>query len=158
MGLYTVVKAGLKDLDSIVPLFDSYRTYYGQMSDPEKERRFLEERLRLKESVIYLALRENAEGAGESKRKAAGFAQLYPSFSSLTLERLWILNDLFIEEEARGTGAGTLLLEEVRRYALETGSKGLTLETHPDNIAAQSLYVKNGFVKDDEFDCYQLFF
>ncbi|MBY9080891.1 GNAT family N-acetyltransferase [Paenibacillus sp. HN-1] len=158
MGLYTAVKAELKDLEWIVPLFDSYRTYYGKTSEPEKERGFLEERLRLKESVIFLAMREDAEDNGENRREAVGFAQLYPSFSSLTMERLWILNDLFIMEEARGTGAGTLLLEEVRRYALETGSKGLTLETHPDNIAAQRLYVKNGYVKDDEFDCYQLFF
>jgi len=31
-----------------------------------------------------------------------GFAQLYPSFSSVSMKRLWILNDLFVSSEARG--------------------------------------------------------
>jgi GNAT superfamily N-acetyltransferase len=38
-------------------------------------------------------------------------AQLYPSFSSGAMARIFILNDLFVAPEARRRGAGSALLE-----------------------------------------------
>ena len=52
--------AGLQDLESVVPLFDLYRQFYGRMSDEALAHAFLQERLVRKESVIFLA---EAEGA-----------------------------------------------------------------------------------------------
>ena len=143
------VRAELDDLDALVPLFDGYRRFYAQTSDPDGARAFLSDRLKRGESVIFLAV---ADGA------IVGFTQLYPSFSSVSMKRLWVLNDLFVAPEARTSGAGHALLDRAERWADETGAKGLTLSTQITNTTAQRLYEACGWTKDDEFLHYHRFF
>ena len=50
----------------------------------------------------------------------AGLAQLYPSFSSASMQRLWILNDLYVAPEARKHGVGQALLQAAREHAERT--------------------------------------
>ena len=57
--------------------------------------------------------------------QALGFMQLYPSFSSVSLKRLWVLNDLFVRPSVRRGGVARRLLERARAWAVETGAKGL---------------------------------
>jgi GNAT superfamily N-acetyltransferase len=142
-----VRRAGLGDLDDLAPLFDGYRQFYGQRSDLAAARAFLAERLRRDESVIFIATADDM---------ALGFTQLYPSFSSVSVKRLWILNDLFVSPAARRGGVGRRLLERAREWAVETGAKGLTLTTALTNSAARSLYESCGWRLDDEFAHYQL--
>ncbi|HEY8824792.1 MAG TPA: GNAT family N-acetyltransferase, partial [Candidatus Limnocylindria bacterium] len=146
----TIVRAGIKDLDELAPLFDGYRQFYGQRSDLAAAREFLRERIERDESVIYAAY--------TSPREAAGFTQLYPSFSSVSLKPLWILNDLFVRSDTRRGGVGRALLERARRHAIETGAKGLVLSTAVTNKPAQTLYESCGWKQDDEFLQYHLFF
>jgi hypothetical protein len=87
-----VRKATAEDLNLLVPLFDAYRQFYRQPSEPERARGFLLERFQHSQSVIFLAF----EGA-----PAVGFTQLYPSFSSSAMARIFILNDLFVAPAAR---------------------------------------------------------
>jgi GNAT superfamily N-acetyltransferase len=91
-------------------------------------------------------------------REPVGFMQLYPSFSSVSLKRLWILNDLFVRSSARRGGVGRALLERARQHALETGAKGLILNTAVTNTPAQTLYETCGWEREDEFLQYNLFF
>jgi GNAT superfamily N-acetyltransferase len=142
-----VRRAGLADLGDLAPLFDDYRQFYGQRSDLAAARAFLSERLRRDESVIFIASADDV---------ALGFTQLYPSFSSVSVKRLWILNDLFVSPAARRGGVGRRLLERAREWAVETGAKGLTLTTALTNSAARSLYESCGWRLDDEFAHYQL--
>ncbi len=142
-----VRRAGLGDVDDLAPLFDLYRQFYGQASDLAAARAFLSERLRRDESVIFIATADDV---------ALGFTQLYPSFSSVLVRRLWILNDLFVSPAARRGGVGRRLLERAREWAVETGAKGLTLTTALTNSAARSLYESCGWRLDDEFAHYQL--
>jgi ribosomal protein S18 acetylase RimI-like enzyme len=135
------------DLDLLVPLFDAYRRFYRQASDPERARRFLLERLERDESVILLAL----DGTG-----AMGFTQLYPCFSSGAMARIFILNDLFVAPEARGRGAGSALLRAAADYGRSAGALRLTLSTELTNRTAQSLYEKTGWKRDNVFCTYQL--
>jgi GNAT superfamily N-acetyltransferase len=143
-----IVRAAHKDLDALVPLFDGYRQFYGQRSDPAAARAFLSERMERDESVIYLA--------SASPREAAGFTQLYPSFSSVSLKPLWILNDLFVSSAIRRGGVARALLERARQHAIETGAKGLMLSTGVTNKPAQALYESCGWRRDDEFFQYYL--
>ena len=131
----------------MVPLFDAYRQYYEQQSDLDRARSFLTNRLSKGESVIFLA---SVNG------QAVGFAQLYPSFSSLSMKPIWILNDLFVTPPARGHGVGTALLEECRGLAIQTGAKELALETMTTNVTAQRLYEEQGWKRDDVFYRYNL--
>lgn len=145
-----IVRAERKDLDDLVPLFDGYRQFYGQRSDLAAARAFLRERIERDESVIYLAYTEPGE--------AAGFTQLYPSFSSVSLKPLWILNDLYVRSDVRRGGVGRALLERARQHAIETAAKGLVLSTGVTNKAAQTLYESCGWQREDEFFQYHLFF
>jgi len=142
-----VTKASTETVEQVVPLFDAYRQFYEQPADLEGARNFLEERLRNGESVIFLAW----EGD-----RCVGFAQLYPSFSSLSMKRMFILNDLFVLPSARGHGMGRALLEQCNRMASEAGAKELTLETMKSNLTAQRLYEGCGWKRDDVFCKYYL--
>src|SRR5437867_6725116 len=144
------MRAARNDLDDLVPLFDGYRQIYGRRSDPASSRAFLSQRIERNESVIYIGY--------TSPRDAVGFTQLYPSFSSVSLKRLWILNDLFVRSDVRRGGVGRALLERARQHAVETGAKGLILSTSVTNKPAQTLYESCGWQRDDEFFQYYLFF
>jgi GNAT superfamily N-acetyltransferase len=146
----TIVRAGRKDLDDLAPLFDLYRQFYGQRSDLTAARRFLEDRIESEEAVVYLAYTNPGE--------PAGFTQLYPSFSSVSLKPLWILNDLYVRSDVRRGGVGRALLERARQHAVETGAKGLVLTTGVGNKPAQTLYESCGWLREDEFFQYHLFF
>jgi len=143
------LRAELDDLDALVPLFDGYRRFYREGSDVVGARAFLSDRIKRGESVIFLAVVDGG---------IVGFTQLYPLFSSVSLKRLWLLNDLFVAPDARKSGAGRALLERAERWARETGAKGLTLSTEVTNLAAQRLYEACGWTKDDEFVHYHRFF
>ncbi len=145
-----IVRATLDDLPLLLPLFDGYRQFYKQPSNLEAARLFLTARLEENSSVIFLALRTDEQG----ERQACGFTQLYPSFSSVSLKPLWILNDLFVAPEVRRSGAGRALLERAREFAAETQAKGLTLSTAVDNSTAQALYEAAGWKRDEEFYVY----
>ena len=145
-----ITRATIGNLDDLVPLFDGYRQFYGRRSDLAGARGFLGERMAREESVIYLAY--------TGPREAAGFTQLYPSFSSVSLKPLWILNDLFVRPDTRRGGLGRALLERARQHAVDTGAKGLVLSTGVTNKAAQTLYESCGWRRDDDFFQYHLFF
>jgi len=145
-----IVRAGPNELEDVVPLFDEYRKFYGAGSDHAAARAFLTARTERDESVIFLAYARPQE--------PVGFTQLYPSFSSVSLKRLWILNDLFVRSDIRRGGVGRALLERARQHAAESGAKGLILSTAVTNKPAQTLYESCGWRRDDEFFQYYLFF
>ncbi|WP_198524761.1 GNAT family N-acetyltransferase [Paenibacillus phocaensis] len=144
-----VRQAELGDLEPLAQLFDEYRLFYEQASNVEGARRFLEERLGRRESVVLLAI-EPVSG------NAIGFTQLYPSYSSISMKRVWILNDLYVREEYRSRGAAKLLLEAAKSHARQTDAKGLELSTAITNTRAQHLYERSGYERDTEFYHYFL--
>jgi GNAT superfamily N-acetyltransferase len=148
MGV-TTIRAGLEHLDVLTGLFDAYRQFYGQEPDLPGARRFLEAHLRGKDSVVFLAFRDDAARTG------VGFVQLYPSFSSVAMQLIWILNDLFVAPEARRAGVARSLLEAASELARSTGAARLRLSTAKDNEAAKALYLASGYRKV-EFDQYEL--
>ncbi|MET1180326.1 GNAT family N-acetyltransferase [Peribacillus simplex] len=135
----SIQKATLHELESLTELFDLYRVFYEQASDPGRAREFLRERLTNGESVVFMAYDEG---------NPIGFVQLYPSFSSVSMMRSWVLNDLFVKESARKKGFGEELLNAAIMFAREAGAKGVSLETGKDNVNAQRLYEKIGFVRE----------
>jgi len=134
-----IIQATSENLEQLLPLFEGYRIFYKQKQDTEAAKSFLKNRLQLKDSVIFLAF--------DSSEKAVAFTQLYPSFSSVSMQRIYILNDLFVSSEARGKGIGEALLNHAKQFAIENNSKGLTLETEIDN-SARKLYERLGWKKD----------
>jgi GNAT superfamily N-acetyltransferase len=100
-------QATVSDLDGLVPLFDGYRQFYRQASEPDRIRKFLLDRFEHNQSVIFVAVKDG---------RAVGFTQIYPSFSSGALARIFILNDLFVDPGARLIGTGSALLQAAAEY------------------------------------------
>ena len=147
-----VRRASLDDLPSLGPLFDAYRVFYHQATDLDAAAGFLRERLANGESEVFLA--EDPDGT------LLGFVQLYPVFSSTTTPagKLWLLNDLFVDEHHRRHGVGRALMERAERLARETGAVGLTLSTAVDNLRAQHLYEATGYRRETVFFVYNRLF
>lgn len=145
MSNVTVRQAILADLEGLVPLFDGYRQFYGKASDLPAAHAFLLSRFNHGESVLFIAYKDDVP---------VGFTQLYPSFSSVSLARVFILNDLFVHEQARRAGAASKLLIAATAYAESTGAVRLTLNTEIKNEAAQSLYQAAGWQRDKQFYAY----
>ncbi len=146
-----ILQASLDDLNDLLPLFVGYRLFYKHGPEAERAREYLRERLACQESVVFLAWLED----GAAKR-AVGFTQLFPLFSSDAMQRFWLFNDLFVVPEVRRRGVGRLLLERVRSYAESTGVAGLMLQTAIDNYPAQALYESLGWKRDEQFFVYEL--
>ena len=142
-----IIRASSRHLGLILPLFDAYRQFYKQRSNLPKARTFLRERLKRGESVIFLAM---------DGKKPVGLIQLYPSFESVTMRRVWILYDLFVTPAARKRGAAKMLMEHARQFATKTKAKGLILETAIDNRPAKKLYEQLGWKRDTAFHRYYL--
>jgi len=143
-----VRQATILDLDLLVPLFDAYRQFYRKPSDLNLARRFLLERLQHNQSIVFLAVRRDGS--------AVGFTQLFPSFSSASAARIFILNDLFVQPEARRMGIGSLLLSAAANFGRSAGAVRLTLSTEVTNHAAQALYEAQGWTRQTDFYVYNL--
>ncbi|HEX9952309.1 MAG TPA: GNAT family N-acetyltransferase [Rubricoccaceae bacterium] len=133
-----VFRAGVEHLDGLAVLFDAYRTFYRRTSDLGGARHFLRNRLTGGESIVFAARLPECDGL-------AGFTQLYPTFSSVRMRRVWTLNDLFVTEGARGHGVARELMEAARTFAVETGAASIQLETERTNVTAQALYDGLGY-------------
>jgi GNAT superfamily N-acetyltransferase len=134
-----IVRAGAEHAELLAPLFDAYRLFYRQASDVAGARVYLAERLSRNEAVVFLALEGSA---------ALGFSLLFPSFTSLAMKPIWILNDLYVVPEARRRGVAQALMAAASQLAVETGAVRLTLETGADNFIAQRLYERLGWQRE----------
>jgi len=140
-------QATVEDLESLVRLFDAYRQFYRQPSDMDGSRRFLLARFENNQSVLFIAFRDGS---------AIGFVQLYPTFSSTAMARIFILNDLFVIPEERRHGVGAALLQKAAEYGTAVGALRLSLRTESTNTTAQSLYESLGWICDQVFRTYEL--
>jgi GNAT superfamily N-acetyltransferase len=138
-------QAVLADIDALAQLFDAYRQFYGKTSDTDAAKAFLLERFNHGESILFLAFEND---------KPIGFTQLYPSFSSVSMARVYVLNDLYVDSQARGKGVGKKLLTAATEYAKSFGAVRVTLSTDVANKTAQSVYESAGWKRDSEYFVY----
>lgn len=148
MNTIKIIHATTNYLDPLVKLFDQYRQFYGQTSNPVQSKLFIKERIENQDSVIFLALDNNDN--------VLGFVQLYPLFSSVFASRKWILNDLFVAERSRRLGVAKQLLRKVKELAIETDVTSIFLEVQVKNKKAQQLYKAFGYIEETEHYSYFL--
>lgn len=132
-------QASPADAPILAPLLDAYRQFYGQPADLARAHAWLRERLERGESVVLAAEREGMP---------VGFAQLFPTFSSVRTARVWILNDLFVSPQARRGGVARALLDAAADHARHLGAAYITLETMRDNTPARALYRAAGWQEE----------
>ena len=133
-----ITKASIEYLDGIAEIFDNYRVFYNVQSDISNSANFIYERIKKEDSIIFIAFSE--------ENSIVGFTQLYPSFSSVSMKRVWVLNDLFVLAEPRKSGIGSALVKTAIEFAKKDGAIRVSLSTAKDN-PAKKLYEQLGFVE-----------
>lgn len=142
-----IIPAKKQHVSELVILFEAYRTFYKKEINIEKSTQFLVDRIENKESFIFIAIEITSE-------KIVGFVQLYPMFSSTRLDKILILNDLFVDVAFRGNGISQLLIERCKLFAQDFNALELVLETQKSNVIGNQLYPKVGFELDTEHNYY----
>ena len=140
-------QAVFADLEVVSTLLDDYRRFYGRASNVKAVQEFLHARFEHGQSVVFMAL---------ASTTPVGLAQLYPSFSTVSLARAFILNDLYVAEGHRRTGVGTRLLDAASRYARGVGAVRLSLNTDVRNASAQALYEAQGWKREQDYLAFNL--
>ncbi len=148
MDAITVRQAVLTDLDELTFLFNQYREFQGKAPDLAAAKNFLQARFEHSESVLFIA---------HAQTLPIGFAQLYPSFSSVSLARVFILNDLFVTEAGRRKGVASKLLAAVEHYSWSLNAARVTLNVDKNNKQGQALYEAQGWGQDQQFLMYHRF-
>jgi ribosomal protein S18 acetylase RimI-like enzyme len=143
-------KATINDLDQLTNLFDQYAVFYKNPSNYDKHYAYLKDRLENNEATVFVATDESKE------EKLIGFVLIYITFSSLALNKILILNDIFVDSSARKKGIGEKLILQTVELAKELGANDIRLRTAKNNTVAQGLYHKMGFVREDYLYSYDL--
>ena len=139
-------EAKISDIDNLSSLFNSYRMFYGKDSNVGVAKKFLESRIKLCDSKIYVS---------EVDQCLTGFVQLYPIFSSTRVSKYWLLNDLFVDANERGKGYSKHLIKKAKNLVKDTSACGMMLETDKTNNIGNYLYPSQGFKKNIASNFYE---
>jgi len=140
-----IKRASIIHLNILCPLFELYRKFY-QMNGAEiQAKAFLSLRLKQKDSLILIAFVD---------QQAAGFVQTYPSFSSVAMKPILILNDLFVNADYRKQGVAKKLMLAVEEKAKQNKIFSVKLATATNNSAAKALYQHLNYQLIDNFEQY----
>jgi ribosomal protein S18 acetylase RimI-like enzyme len=134
------------DLPDLLPLMRAYCDFY-EVAPSDDDLRVLSR---------SLLANPDCEGcqliARDDERRALGFATVYWSWSTVSAARIAIMNDLYVDPAARGTGLAESLIEECRQRAGDRGAVSLAWQTRKDNTRAQRLYDRIGARRDEWVD------
>lgn len=133
-----------EEFGELLPLIAAYQRFYEVAEiDEERNRGFFRRFLAPSEDGLLLgALRED---------RLVGYACLYWHFSSLEAVECVLMNDLYVDESARGQGVGRALIEASADVARERGVPFVEWSTAPDNHTAQRLYDSTGAERTEWF-------
>lgn len=101
---------------------------------------------------LFDTLLENQLGIqfiAKQEGKAVGFATLYFTFSTTRADKITVMNDLYVVEEARGAGVAQELFQACETFTKDNGYACMSWITATDNYRAQRFYEKMGGVRGD---------
>lgn len=123
--------------EALLPMIAAYQSFY-EAEDIRTNRNRSFFRRFLAPSQVGMLI--GAWRSGE----LIGYVCLYWHFSSTKAAETVLMNDLYVEETARGQGVGRALIEASADIARERGAVKLEWATRPDNRRAQRLYDSTG--------------
>ena len=135
----TIETVTASDTPELLPMMRSYCDFY--RVDPSDDRL-----LALADALIENP-DEGVQLIARGDGTPLGFATIYWSWQTLYAARVGVLNDLYVESAARGTGTGRALIERGLALCRDRGAEKLVWETAPDNTTAQRLYDGIGAAK-----------
>lgn len=139
MQQLSITTVNASDLPELMPMLRAYCDFY--RVDPSDDRLL----------TLATALIENPDEGVQliARRDGAplGFATIYWTWQTLYASRVGVLNDLYVNAAARGSGAGRALIERGLQLCRDRGAEKLVWETAPDNATSQRLYDGIGAAK-----------
>lgn len=133
-----------EEFEELLPLIAAYQRFYEVAEiDDDRNRGFFRRFLAPSEDGLLLGARREGQ--------LLGYACLYWHFSSLEATECVLMNDLFVDESARGQRVGRALIEASADVARERGVPFVEWSTAPDNKTAQRLYDSTGAERSEWF-------
>ena len=143
-----IAPVAVEEFEQLLPLIAAYQRFYEvEEIDEERNRSFFRRFLAPSEDGLLLGAR--------SEGRLVGYACLYWHFSSTKATETVLMNDLYVDESARGRGVGRALIEASTEVARERGLASVEWSTAPDNRTAQRLYDSTG-AERSEWISYEL--
>ena len=143
MGIDVVTE---EDLDALLPLMRGYCDFYEVAPSDDAL---------LALSRALLADPQNSGlqlVARDDDGEAVGFATVYWTFSTLSADRVGVMNDLFVVPAARGAGLAEELIRECVDRCRAAGASALGWQTALDNHRAQAVYERVGAKRSQWLD------
>jgi len=140
-----IVQATENHINLLAPLYHHYRSGFHQDTNVNDVKNFLTKTIDLPNTAVVIAVKN----VSAKKQIALGFINMFCFYSTISFKKMWIINDIFVEETQRQQGIGKVLIRAAKDFALADGATHLLLETTPDNKAALALYASEGYVKDE---------
>lgn len=142
-GEVTVRPVAAADYEQWLPLWEGYNRFYGRPVFPIEITQTTWSRFFDPDEPVHALV---AERYG----RLLGLAHYLFHRSTIHVDLVCYLQDLFTDENARGQGIGGALIEGVYERARLAGSPRVYWQTHESNVTAMKLYDKlaerSGFV------------
>jgi GNAT superfamily N-acetyltransferase len=127
-----------QDYDQWLPLWDGYNAFYGRSGTTA----LAPEITRMTWARFFDAYEPMHALVAESDGALLGLTHYLFHRSTTSIEPACYLQDLFINEAARGKGVGRALINGVYEQAKLAGSSRVYWQTHETNRTAMQLYDK----------------
>lgn len=134
------------DYEQWLPLWEGYNAFYGRTGPTALPAEITD--------VTWGRFFDAAEAVhalvAEQRRRLVGIAHYLFHRSTIALEPVCYLQDLFTVADQRGKGVGRALIEAVYSRARAAGARRVYWQTHESNLVAQRLYdriaQRSGFI------------
>jgi len=136
-------KAAKTDLQVLLPLVSAYHEWEG-----------IELTKQARQESITVLLNDLSPGhvwLVEESARVIGYIILCVSYSIEFSGYDAFIDEFFIEEEYRGMGYGTYVLDTIKKEAEKPGIRALHLEVARDNNKARALYEKAGLQPREKY-------
>lgn len=139
---WSIRAAEEKDSEPLYDLMSEYIIGFYQCKHPgeDKLRKLIARLLERRDGIQFVAERNGG---------LIGFATLYFTCSTLRAGNILVLNDLYLREDARGSGAAKGLFDACQAYGAGNGFEAMNWETAKGNVRAQAFYAKMGGARGD---------
>jgi GNAT superfamily N-acetyltransferase len=143
MDVLTVAET---DLEQLLPLMRAYCDFY-EVAPAD------EELLALSRALIADPEHDGLQLiARDEDGRPIGFATIYWGWETLRPGRHALMNDLFVDPDARGAGVADALIAACAERAREHGANTLGWQTAKDNLRAQAVYERAGAKRSEWLD------
>lgn len=141
---FTIAPVTQGDLPELLELVRGYCVFYEQsagVAQPTDEAL-----LTLSHALLADPEREGLQLMAWSVEDGTplGFATIFWTWSTLSAARIAVMNDLYVDPAARGTGLADALIHACRDQARARGAARLSWSTALDNHRAQTVYDRVG--------------